>query len=49
MVLATLLSGLAALFVGRLLTHWLPFRVPPVYIAPNCICTLQVAISRTHC
>jgi membrane-associated phospholipid phosphatase len=31
MVLATLLSGLMALFVGRLLTHWLPFRVRPVY------------------
>jgi undecaprenyl-diphosphatase len=33
MVLATLLSGLAALLVGRLLTHWLPFRVRPVYNA----------------
>jgi len=33
MVLATLLSGLVALFVGRLLTHWLPFRVRPVYSA----------------
>ena len=33
MVLATLLSGLVALFVGRLLTHWLPFRVRPVYNA----------------
>ena len=31
MVLATLLSGLLALFVGRLLTHWLPFRVRPVF------------------
>lgn len=31
MVLATLLSGLVALFVGRVLTHWLPFRVRPVY------------------
>jgi undecaprenyl-diphosphatase len=31
MVLATLLSGLVALFVGRLLTNWLPFRVRPVY------------------
>ncbi|ALL66738.1 Membrane-associated phospholipid phosphatase [Paraburkholderia caribensis MBA4] len=31
MVLATLLSGLVALFVGRLLTHWLPFRVRPIY------------------
>lgn len=31
MVLATVLSGLAALTVGRLLTHWLPFRVRPVY------------------
>jgi undecaprenyl-diphosphatase len=31
MVLATLLSGIVALFVGRLLTHWLPFRVRPVY------------------
>ncbi|MFM0238904.1 phosphatase PAP2 family protein [Paraburkholderia phytofirmans] len=33
MVLATLLSGLVALFVGRLLTHWLPFRVRPIYSA----------------
>ncbi|PRX33471.1 undecaprenyl-diphosphatase [Paraburkholderia sp. BL18I3N2] len=33
MVIATLLSGLVALFVGRLLTHWLPFRVRPVYSA----------------
>jgi len=31
MVLATVLSGLAALFSGRLMTHWLPFRVRPVY------------------
>ncbi|APA89816.1 phosphatase PAP2 family protein (plasmid) [Paraburkholderia sprentiae WSM5005] len=31
MVLATLVSGVMALFVGRLLTHWLPFRVRPVY------------------
>jgi membrane-associated phospholipid phosphatase len=31
MVLATLLSGLLALFVGRLLTRWLPFRVRPVF------------------
>ncbi|GJH04278.1 phosphatase PAP2 family protein [Paraburkholderia terrae] len=31
MVLATLLSGIVALFVGRLLTHWLPFRVRPIY------------------
>ena len=31
MVLATLLSGLLALVVGRLLTHLLPFRVRPVY------------------
>ena len=31
MVLATLLSGVVALFVGRLLTHWLPFRVRPIY------------------
>ncbi|CAH2921364.1 MAG: putative membrane-associated phospholipid phosphatase, PAP2 superfamily [uncultured Paraburkholderia sp.] len=31
MVIATLLSGLVALFVGRALTHWLPFRVRPVY------------------
>ncbi|REG49646.1 undecaprenyl-diphosphatase [Paraburkholderia sp. BL6669N2] len=33
MVFATLFSGLAALVVGRLLTHWLPFRVRPVYNA----------------
>ena len=33
MVFATLLSGLVALFVGRLLTHWLPFRVRPIYSA----------------
>ncbi len=33
MVLATLLSGVVALFVGRLLTHWLPFRVRPIYSA----------------
>ncbi|MFB9125048.1 phosphatase PAP2 family protein [Paraburkholderia dipogonis] len=33
MVLATLLSGLVALLVGRLLTHLLPFRVRPVYSA----------------
>jgi membrane-associated phospholipid phosphatase len=31
MVLATILSGIVALFVGRVLTHWLPFRVRPVY------------------
>jgi undecaprenyl-diphosphatase len=31
MVLATLLSGIVALVVGRLLTHLLPFRVRPVY------------------
>ncbi|MGY6152834.1 phosphatase PAP2 family protein [Paraburkholderia graminis] len=31
MVIATILSGLVALFVGRTLTHWLPFRVRPVY------------------
>ncbi|MDH6146343.1 MULTISPECIES: phosphatase PAP2 family protein [Paraburkholderia] len=31
MVLATLASGIVALVVGRLLTHWLPFRVRPVY------------------
>jgi len=31
MVLATLLSGILALVVGRLLTHLLPFRVRPVY------------------
>ncbi|BCF94304.1 phosphatase PAP2 family protein [Paraburkholderia largidicola] len=31
MVLATLISGIVALFVGRLLTHWLPFRVRPIY------------------
>jgi undecaprenyl-diphosphatase len=31
MVIATLLGGLVALFVGRLLTHWLPFRVRPIY------------------
>jgi membrane-associated phospholipid phosphatase len=30
-VLATLLSGVMALFVGRLLTHWLPFRARPIY------------------
>ncbi|MEX3857855.1 phosphatase PAP2 family protein [Paraburkholderia sp. BR10923] len=30
-VLATLLSGVVALFVGRLLAHWLPFRVRPIY------------------
>jgi undecaprenyl-diphosphatase len=30
-VLATLASGLVALFTGRLLTHVLPFRVRPVY------------------
>ncbi|MBC8750675.1 MULTISPECIES: phosphatase PAP2 family protein [Paraburkholderia] len=31
MVVATLLSGVVGLFVGRLLAHWLPFRVRPVY------------------
>ena len=31
MVLATILSGIVALFVGRVLTHLLPFRVRPVY------------------
>ncbi|WP_025596419.1 phosphatase PAP2 family protein [Burkholderia sp. WSM2230] len=31
MVIATVLSGLLALFAGRALTHWLPFRVRPVY------------------
>lgn len=33
MVLATLLSGVVALCIGRLLTHWLPFRVRPLYSA----------------
>ncbi|MBB5499240.1 undecaprenyl-diphosphatase [Paraburkholderia sp. MM5384-R2] len=32
-VLATLLSGVVVLFVGRLLAHWLPFRVRPIYSA----------------
>ncbi|WP_027214822.1 phosphatase PAP2 family protein [Burkholderia sp. WSM2232] len=31
MVIATILSGILALFMGRALTHWLPFRVRPVY------------------
>jgi undecaprenyl-diphosphatase len=31
MVIATLLSGLMALFVGRAMAHWLPFRVRPCY------------------
>lgn len=31
MVIATILSGILALFLGRALTHWLPFRVRPVY------------------
>ncbi|EEA04236.1 phosphoesterase PA-phosphatase related [Burkholderia sp. H160] len=31
MVIATLLSGLVALFVGRLLTHSMPFRARPIY------------------
>ncbi|MCC8395646.1 phosphatase PAP2 family protein [Paraburkholderia sp. MMS20-SJTR3] len=31
MVIATLASGLVALFLGRALTHWLPFRVRPIY------------------
>ncbi|KAA0997683.1 phosphatase PAP2 family protein [Paraburkholderia panacisoli] len=31
MVLATVLSGLVALFAGRVMTHWLPFRVRPIY------------------
>ncbi|MPW08464.1 phosphatase PAP2 family protein [Paraburkholderia sp. CNPSo 3155] len=31
MVVATVLSGVVALFVARLLTHWLPFRVRPLY------------------
>jgi undecaprenyl-diphosphatase len=31
MVLGTFVSGLVALFVGRLATHWLPFRARPVY------------------
>ncbi len=31
MTIATLFSGLVALFVGRVLTHWLPFRVRPIY------------------
>uniref|UniRef100_E1TJ64 Phosphoesterase PA-phosphatase related protein n=1 Tax=Burkholderia sp. (strain CCGE1003) TaxID=640512 RepID=E1TJ64_BURSG len=31
MVIATILSGVLALFIGRALTHWLPFRVRPVY------------------
>ncbi|WP_233847647.1 phosphatase PAP2 family protein [Paraburkholderia sp. HD33-4] len=30
-VLSTLVSGLVALFVGRLLTHVLPFRVRPIF------------------
>lgn len=30
-VVATVFSGLVALFVGRFMTHWLPFRVRPVY------------------
>ena len=31
MVVATLLSGLVAFVGARLLTHWLPFRVRPLY------------------
>jgi membrane-associated phospholipid phosphatase len=31
MIVATLFSGLVALFVARLLAHWLPFRVRPLY------------------
>ena len=31
MVIATIFSGLMALFIGRALTHWLPFRVRPIY------------------
>ncbi|TCF96364.1 phosphoesterase [Paraburkholderia strydomiana] len=30
-VIATAFSGVIALFLARLLTHWLPFRVRPVY------------------
>ncbi|MFM0472369.1 phosphatase PAP2 family protein [Paraburkholderia strydomiana] len=30
-VIATAFSGVVALFLARLLTHWLPFRVRPVY------------------
>ncbi|HEY2021451.1 phosphatase PAP2 family protein [Paraburkholderia sp.] len=31
MVIATFLSGTVAFFSARLLTHWLPFRLRPVY------------------
>jgi undecaprenyl-diphosphatase len=31
MVVATIFSGLLALFFGRILAHYLPFRVRPVY------------------
>ncbi len=44
-VLATFASGLVALFVGRLLTHVLPFRVRPIY---NPELHLQFATTSTH-
>src|SRR5260370_28724652 len=31
MVIATIASGLLALAIGRLLAHYLPFRVRPIY------------------
>jgi hypothetical protein len=31
MVVATILSGLLALFIGRVLAHYLPFRQRPLY------------------
>ena len=42
MVVATIFSGLLALFFGRILAHYLPFRVRPVY-DPGSHLTLPLA------
>ncbi|RZF27172.1 phosphatase PAP2 family protein [Paraburkholderia sp. UYCP14C] len=44
LLVATLLSGIVAFFVARLLTHWLPFRARPLY---NTELHLQFASSAT--
>ena len=42
MVVATILSGLLALFIGRTLAHYLPFRQRPLY-DPSLLLTFPIA------
>ena len=42
MVVATILSGLLALFIGRILAHYLPFRQRPLY-DPSLLLTFPIA------